>query len=589
MTLKAWPAGSTAPTTGTLLVHAAALVAGLVLSRMFFDYPFGDAISPVSYTILAMLIIMAFLALRPSTFVSLPVSLLLLAWSVPTLYSLAPGSSWAFVTWIPVIVATVLLSALSPAFLLAATGLTLVEFAGPMVILKHELTASHVSGSVPYFLGFVGAVAAILWQGIANTLVRNGIQSLIGASLASVMAASGVWLALASGSRAAVLGLAVGAVAGGVISVIHSWTRRRALRSTSALLLATVLLVPVLDIGLTRFFAPGATSTIVPVLTKRVAATQSELESTTGGSFKTRLEFWKQAGTALGARPFGHGPGSYSHVNHAYQEKPMVWSGSPHNFLALTAVETGVPGLLALLAVIALATYRALRWRPSRFAALIAAVVILSLDIFSSQPIQYLLWWAVIGAALAAGPKRAVPAEPTARVASRVLLGATLVLSSAAALRFALPCEADCDPIARYAGHPRALSAVLTDLQLDASDLRWEQWKKLYPFAFWLRHAHAATSLQEGDIVSYVELLMRFPYQSATNYVLVARTLSNVDLAGAVAACGLETFFSGDQIWRDHRSSAATLEEERDILEAIAKEGELEFDSPCDAEWGAGE
>ncbi len=567
---------------GPQLKHLLAVLGGLGLSRAFHKYPFGDTPAPLEYTLIASVAVLAFAIVGPSPRVALPLSLLLLVWATPTLYSLAPGSSWAMLTWFPVILAVTLLSALSPAFLLAVTGLTLFEYAGTLVILKHALTGAQGSGSVPYFLGFVGAVAAPLWLGAAHTLRLRRLLSWAATALACVLAATGTWMTLASGSRAAVLGLAASAGVSIVVVLVRKRRRPGGMRRTLILISLSILLVPVLDYGLTSFYAPGAISTMIPVLAKRTQATQSELEgSLGGGSFRTRIEFWKQAWTALKARPLGHGIGSYTHVNHAYQQKPMLWSGSPHNFVALTAVETGIPGLLALFAVVAIAAYRTFRWSPSLLGALTASAIILSLDIFSSQPIQYLLWWAVLGAALAACPAQTPPRLQLGALTMRITVTALLLLSSAAAARFAVPCQSGCEPIERYAGLPRMLGETLGELQ-DSADPRWTEWERLYPLAFWLQQARAETRAREGDLNGNIDLLRRFPYQSVDTYVRVASELTDRQQAGLVAACGLERFFSGEAIWRDQRSSIQHLDEARASLESLAADvNELGAKSAC--------
>lgn len=550
--------------------HVFALVGGVLLSRTFTRYPFGDAIAPLDLVLSAASVVIAFIVFRPAPRVVVPVSALLVVWALPTLYSLAVGSSWAGLTWFPVIIAVVVLSALSPAFLLAAVGLTLVEFAGTLVLLKVQLNVPNASGSVPYFLGFVGAIGAFVWQAAVNRIAPGTWLSRVGAMLACLLAAGCAWMALVSGARAALLALAVGVVLGVSVALLRGRTDPRRFKRAAGLVLVTLLLVTVVDVGLTSFFAPGVRSTVIPVLTTRAAATQAELGAS-GGSFRTRLEYWKQAGNAMLRRPQGHGLGSYQHVNHAYQHEPMLWSASPHNVLALTAVETGVPGLLALVGVITLAAYRAFRWRPHLLAALAAAAVVLSLDIFSSQPIQILLWWAVLGAALASGERLLYPARPAAVMTARLLLVALLAVSAVAVLRFALPCEAVCAPLERYAGHPRLLSDELDELAAEPNDPRWEQLRELYPLAFWVHHSHAEARYLASDLDGYIELLQRFPYQSVDTYLLVARELSDENRAASVAACGLAKFFDGRTIWRDHRSSAEELLRARQELEAIAQ------------------
>lgn len=553
------------------------ITAGIVFSRVLREYPFGDAIAPFMFTLLALTIVTLAAPYRPARYAVNPLIVVLFIGVLAIPASMAAGSSWAMVTWIPLVLLSAILSSLSPFFLLTVTGIVSFEFAGPLVILKHALTGSQVSGSVPYFLGFIGAAGAPLWLRFAYRILSQDSLKLRWRktiSIASIaVAALCVWMTLASGSRAAVVGLLAGGALAFVLGIARTKERRKWKRA-AALLALVLALVPVFDIGLTRYFMPGATSTVIPVLSQRVAAATSELSRSTGGSFRTRIEYWKQAWDALKVRPLGHGPGSYAHVNHAYQSKPMVWSASPHNFLALIAVEAGVPGLLATILILLLAFYRASKADIGILAALAAATVIVSLDIFSSQPIQNLLWWAVLGAALAAGPnnaQRSTPIQKRRFGITTIMVALLLAGSLAAALRLESACEAEnCDPIVRYGGHPAKLRPLLRELIQSPSDPRWEQWEARYPLAFWLRHARAEAANAHGDASLYHQLVQWYPYQSANNYLIAAEGTEDPIIAAQIAACGIHKFFSGQHIWRDHRSSQEELEEIQKSLELIA-------------------
>ncbi len=252
--------------------------------------------------------------------------------------------------------------------------------------------------------------------------------------------------------------------------------------------------------------------------------------------------------------PSGHGPGSYGHVSHAYQTVPMLWSGSPHSVWALAAVETGVPGLLALIALAGVAFISAMRRRSALAAALVAGSVVMSLDVFSSMPIQSLLWWGVIGAAY--GPPSRV--RPEVGVPLFLVFVAVVVAAIVASARLSLPCDENCEPIERYGGHPEYLSPPVLAVDASLADARWSLWKEKYPLAFWLASAHASSRAPTNP-GAMLEVLRDYPFQSAQRFIDVSDSVSDASLARDIASCGLARFFDGRRIYRDWRSSGAEL------------------------------
>lgn len=247
----------------------------------------------------------------------------------------------------------------------------------------------------------------------------------------------------------------------------------------------------------------------------------------------------------------------------------MVWTASPHNFLALAGVEAGVMGAIALLAVLFVAAARAVRRRPYVFSMLIGAAVVMALDVFSSQPVQGLLWWAVLGSALVIDPRASKPGvERRSRARGWTVFPtvAILGLGLASSARMNVPCTTGCDPLTRFAGHPGLLQPTLAQLMEDPADARWDEWRRLYPMSFWLDKAFADASLAKGDPSGYVGLIHRYPYQSVENYLVLLQVLPQ-EAGAAVAECGMTNFFSGQTIYRDMRSSPAELAAARQAFE----------------------
>lgn len=568
--------GTAAASRTELLAHALAAGGGLVFAWMLRQFPFADAVAPFSWSLVATGIVATCLLLKRVQRVWLPAAVLLMGYGLPALWSLAAGSSLAALTWLPLMAAALLLSSLSPAFLLAATAGLAFHYTGALAVLKNDINARATSGSVTYFLGFAGAAGTLLWTRLAGVVVGRFRYWQAASLLAVVLAADLAWLALASGARAAVFGL----VAAVIVYVGREFLLRRSapevFRNSMVALLAVIILVPAVDVGVTKFYTPHVNSTMWPVLIQRSEATQRELESgRSSGSMRTRLQFWRQAGLALLARPQGHGPASYTFVNHEYQDRPMVWSGSPHNFLALAAVEGGFVSMAAWLFVLALALWRALKHSSAAAALLAAGVVVMSFDVFSSQPVQNLFWLSIIGFAL--GTKSGEPdtsvSLPLVPIGS-VALSGTVIVGIAAALLFYIPCGDRCDSVVRYRGHPGSNSSVLSALDNAPADDRWDAFKSHYPLWFGLEQRRANAWLQAGDSTAYLKLIRHYPYQSVDNYLLFTEHTEDQKMAALVAGCGLEAFFDGSIIWRDNRSSAAELEDARKNLSRIVLEEE---------------
>ncbi len=173
--------------------------------------------------------------------------------------------------------------------------------------------------------------------------------------------------ALAHGSLAGLLGVALvltysrGAWSSLLVSVPvaitvlrpPSWPR--ALSKLMALGVAIVAVVVVLTLGAGSL--PGQ-----ELLGRAASVTDAADQSVQG-----RLHFWRSAWAIFLDHPLGTGAGTFGSVHAAYQQDARFYSKDAHNLYLQTAAEMGVPGLLALAAVlasVAMAWRRVLRRTP---------------------------------------------------------------------------------------------------------------------------------------------------------------------------------------------------------------------------------
>lgn len=491
---------------------------------------------------------------------------LLTAWLLGGVASNAVGSTWAALSWWPLTLVAFAAGRRSHTVVLVATAILLFRDVATPILLSQTFGSASMSGSVQYYLGFLALAAAPLWAALAVRPARS-LPDRFMAAVAIVMAALAMWLALTSGSRAVFLGLGAGTVAVTMQVARHVIASRSVVWRSALLAAASIVgLALVADVGLGRAFGVGQ-SPVVVAIEGRVTATAQEVQDETRSLGGVRLPLWRQALMAAVARPLGHGPGSYEHVNHAYQNEPLLWSGSPHSVWALAAVETGVSGLVALLALVLGALYRAWRRGSATMPALLGATAVMSLDVFSSMPVHSLIWWALIGAAWGPDEK---PAPRWGVWTGRVVVIAVLVVAVTAAFRLASPCDAGCDPIARYGGHPDLVGLPLPVIGTDPTDPRWAEWRALYPYAFWLAYSETQARLTV-DPEAELDLLRAYPFQSAQRYADVADAVADPAIGRDVAACGLVRFFDGRPIHRDWRSSPAELDAQRAALEERAQ------------------
>lgn len=118
-----------------------------------------------------------------------------------------------------------------------------------------------------------------------------------------------------------------------------------------------------------------------------------------------RVQFLKDALAASADQPWGYGGNSWSRVYRQYQPVNYV-SSNPHNHYALTLVEAGVPGLLALLFALLSALWLGFRHRsaeePLRWVLVVAGATLAGhsmIDMNLSRLGLWLLLWVLLGAA----------------------------------------------------------------------------------------------------------------------------------------------------------------------------------------------
>lgn len=482
--------------------------------------------------------------------------------------SFALGSSWAFITWVPLLTACVLLARLTPMFLLGLLATIVIRDAPTLVLLSE--TRAH-SGSFQYFVAFASAtlLPALIYisnvhaGGLRSVLARWSMQLALG-----LLGGLAAWAILVSGSRAAFVGALAG-VAVALLALALSSSRRSRLGRALVVLAIALASIGPMDIGLSAFYGDGRPIAL-DVFVTRLGATASEIERDGPGSISTRVAFWRQAARILVARPIGHGPASYGHVNHAYQSEPLLWSGSPHSIWALTAVETGALGVLALGLLCLRAFLRAFRRHSALVGSLLAATIVMSLDVFASMPAKSIVWWASVGAAWGLSHSRGQLTPYWRTVGIGIPIVAILILSLFLSFRLDSSCDAGCDPVAYYGGNPR-LTGPLSAVAEDPADPAWDAWESRYPLAFWLASAQAAqVDAASGSIVGARGLLRDFPFQSLERYLIVAASIDDSDMAASYAACGLARFFGDTLIWRDWRSSSDQMRDLRAELRRFA-------------------
>ncbi|MBI3540464.1 MAG: O-antigen ligase family protein, partial [Candidatus Eisenbacteria bacterium] len=323
------------------------------------------------------------------------------AMTVAALYALAQGAGWDVFRW---------------------TGSAVYGPGG--AIERPSATFGH-----PNLLGVAGAAAAAAALALAIAAPRRRAAFAIAAPVIALAT-------LATLSRAAWLGLAIGAAIGAVLAVraatAVAGANRRGVMIGGAIVVAG---------GALAAMGWGA----------RLAARFADLLAPTGGSGASRIEIWRAALAAWRARPWlGQGPDTFALVFHRFQTAAywrVEWAGLPYHAHSVVLHALATRGLLGAAVMLgacvsaALAARRAWRARPASraaiaaiVAALVAVAVAGQLGAFGTAGAL----WMVLGAALLAslgGDDAATPdAAPERRPPLFALAAAAIVAFAMAAL-----------------------------------------------------------------------------------------------------------------------------------------------------------
>lgn len=166
---------------------------------------------------------------------------------------------------------------------------------------------------------------------------------------------AGLFLVIWCGGRASVLG----AVAAFSVAVVFATGRRRMLAVATAC--CTAIAIPAAHLlSPSPIFGPVSLLRLV------------QPSGSADGYSSSRLSFWEWALEDIVARPFpGHGEGQFAFlivekVGHVYNH--------PHNFVLQAMYEWGVPGFLAIAALILLTLWQALKLRGAALAQALPAL-----------------------------------------------------------------------------------------------------------------------------------------------------------------------------------------------------------------------
>ncbi|WP_374712947.1 O-antigen ligase family protein [Symbiobacterium terraclitae] len=159
-----------------------------------------------------------------------------------------------------------------------------------------------------------------------------------------------------------------------------------------------------------------------------------------------RFEYLQDAMKLTAQRPWGYGGGGWLRTYQQVQTVNYV-ARDPHSHYALMLVEAGVPGLLLVLAAIALAAHTAFRWRrgePVRWAMAAVGVTLAvhaAVDVDLSYYMMWLLLWTALGASQPEPEPQPLKKERRLAFQAALALAATAVFLSGtlatAALSFA--------------------------------------------------------------------------------------------------------------------------------------------------------
>lgn len=448
---------------------------------------------------------------------NVPLTLLLfwLAGLVTLVWSLGPGNTIVAFLWESLLVVAFLAGYMPVA---AVVGLVLLSLDGYLnvVALASFGMQSYLSGSIGYVAGAIGAATAVLGVAIAARVGTIGV----GRVLAAICGVVGLTLALASGSRAVYLGLATG-----IVLVLG---RQVFVRQWSTLRLTGLAIVSILVVVLMLEHIGGYT-VITPAWQAKATVDQTVAAVESHGILTQRLRFWHQGLNTALEYPFGTGIGTYPATTHAFQQYPMLWSSSPHNYL-VQVLATGGWLRLALVLLLLVAClrvgFRETAW-PWTCAATALGVTTL-FDVTGGYPKVMVLTFMLHGAGYFQGKRYEFETERVGRTGNRLALvlqrGGVLALATTIAWWY-WPCSGDMCVVDRYLGMDQKVLPVLARADETERAELFQRLRELYPRSLWVLQAELAyTTDASARLTLEREIAETYPLQHPDNYLAWAKS-----------------------------------------------------------------
>lgn len=423
-------------------------------------------------------------------------------------WSLAPGSTLASATWVPLYLA---------AFAVGSTDvvmplLLLLSFDGLFSVVSLQLAhlTAYFSGSVNYLTGTL-CLVSLPWS-IHGAVEAEGWGRRVGwAALVGVL----LYGALVSGARAVYLPLVL-AVA------VAVWRLARSRRSRGPLAVCAALAVGVVVLGNTVI--PGRP--VSTALFTKARATEASVSPDGLGmdAIRSRLLMWDQA-IGIGAEhPLGTGFGTFRDTIQGFQRFPSINFASAHNFVAESFATQGWLGTILLLAWIGGALSMGLRsasgWPLALGAAALWTQMLFGIT-WSLPVIPILAFWV-----LGAGVPRRAPGRPPASTPSRRAVSARLAAQVgvsvvlALIVYWAIPCPGGACALGLRMGYrPVATEYVHHAAPVDQA-AALARLQSLNPRSLWVWNlALSGADGSSARLAAIRSLAVRFPYSSPETYL----------------------------------------------------------------------
>jgi len=536
------------------VLAAIAVVVMIVLARGEVDFSYQDPD-------------FRFIAIAIGSLLVLGRRLPLLVWAwwgwgaLTHVWSLAPGNTHVTAIWEVTYLAAFAAASWRPAFWIVSVAV-LSDGAFSVLALASVGLSDYTSGSINYV---VGALALA----VVPVLVAKGMgaKDWIWTALWGVAGSTVVYLALASGSRAVYLPLALV-----VLAIFARVANDRSYRLSRAALLAasTVLGVVALEVVL-----PGGPLASAFGLKLTVGAQVGAAGEY--GAFSQRLRFWDQTLEIARAHPLGSGLGSYQAVIHAFQKYPMLWSNSPHNYFIETIATGGWPRLALLVVLLAISTIST--WKSGSWAWVLGALalwVTFAFDVTSYYPSVMMFAFLALGASYYRVRPAAEKAD-TVCISTPALKRGVAVIGLVAATGLAawwfVPCTGTGCYLTRFHGVPNLATQNLAEVESGQRNDVLNRLRELYPKSLWvLRLEQRYAERAEDHLAIAAEIARRFPLQSPQNYLDWATAAMAVgDSKQAVEAVreGLAVFGPDDYPYGEQRMTPELYRSWLDQADAI--------------------